>query len=117
MCLYPKKIENPKYKKTKKNGGKPPPITDIRVTYVPIGCGNCIECRKAKQREWQVRLLEEVKLNNKLCKFVTLTFSDQAITKLSNELSALHGYTLDNAIATLAGLLPHLFIPTKLPKK
>ena len=43
MCLYPRFMKNPKYKPNKKNGGKPPKITDKRVEYVPVGCGKCIE--------------------------------------------------------------------------
>ena len=38
-------IKNPKYLPNKKNNNNPPEITDERVKYVPIGCGNCIECR------------------------------------------------------------------------
>ena len=59
MCLYPRLIKNPKYKKNKKNGGVIPAFLDERVLAVPIGCGECIECRKQKRRNWQVRLLEE----------------------------------------------------------
>jgi hypothetical protein len=84
MCLYPKLIDNPKYKATKKNGGIIPPINDIRVTKVPIGCGNCIECRKQKSREWQVRLNEEIR-NNRNGKFVTLTFEEGELQKLKKE--------------------------------
>ena len=46
MCLYPKLIDNPKYKSTKKNGGEIPPILDERVRKVPIGCKKCIECKR-----------------------------------------------------------------------
>ena len=53
MCLYPKKIKNPKYLPNKKNNNNPPEITDERVKYVPVGCGNCMECRKQKKREWE----------------------------------------------------------------
>ena len=60
MCLYPKLIANPKYKANKKNGGNVPPIFDKRVLTIPIGCGKCIECKKKKAREWQVRLSEEI---------------------------------------------------------
>lgn len=81
MCLYPELITNPKYKSSKKNGGNIPPITDIRVTKVPIGCQNCIECRKQKARAWQARLTEDIK-HNKNGKFITFTFSDQSITEL-----------------------------------
>lgn len=71
-------IKNPKYKANKKNGGTPPPLTDIRVELTPVGCGNCIECRKQKARNWQVRLLEDIKTNEN-GHFVTLTFSNESI--------------------------------------
>lgn len=108
MCLYPKLIDNPKYKKTKKNKGEIPPVQDERVKKVPIGCNNCIECRKQKARAWQIRLLEEVKKGNKGY-FVTLTFSNENIKKLiempgnKNRIGLinLEGYELDNEIATL----------------
>ena len=61
MCLYPRLIENRKYKRNKKNGWSVPPINDQRVRYVPVGCGKCMECRKQKAREWQVRLQEDLK--------------------------------------------------------
>ena len=65
MCLYPKLIYNKKYTANKKNGGKIPPVSDERTRYVPVGCGKCIECMKQKKREWQVRLLEEIKHDNR----------------------------------------------------
>lgn len=103
MCLYPKLIRNPKYLPNKKNGGVIPAVTDNRVKLVPIGCGNCIECRKQKARYWQVRLLEDIK-TNKNGKFITLTFSNESITKLCQleHTKLLKGYALDNAIATTA---------------
>lgn len=114
MCLYPTIIKNPKYKATKKNGGVIPPLNDERVKYVPIGCQQCIECRKQKARGWQVRLLEDLKYH-KNGKFITLTFSDESIKKLKEHIdgklsvdedgvlldSPLEGYELDNEIATL----------------
>lgn len=84
MCLYPKLIRNPKYKPNRKNNFTPPVCTDRRVLYVPIGCGNCIECRKQKSREWQVRLNEELK-ERKLAYFVTLTFTNEDLSKLKKE--------------------------------
>lgn len=101
MCLYPKLVNNPKYQSNKKNGGVIPAFNDSRVTLVPIGCGKCMECMKKRAREWQVRLLEEIKDNNK-AKFVTLTFSNEAIAELANNIEGLEGYDLDNAIAKLA---------------
>ena len=50
MCLYPKLIKNPKYRPNKKNNYNPPTCEDDRVLYVPVGCGNCIECRNQKNR-------------------------------------------------------------------
>ena len=81
MCLFPKLIINPKYKVTQKNGGVIPPLSDERIKYVPIGCNKCIECKKKRKREWQVRLLEEIKNDNKGT-FVTLTFSNEEYTKI-----------------------------------
>lgn len=101
MCLYPTLRKNKKYTMTKKNGGQVPPISDIRVTYVATGCGNCMECRQQYARDWQVRLLEDVR-HNKNGKFVTLTFSDESIKKISRKIKGLEGYNLDNEIATYA---------------
>lgn len=81
MCLYPKLIRNRKYTATKKNGGDIPPVVDERILYVPIGCGNCIECRKQKAREWQVRLAEELK-TTPYAYFVTLTFEPEKMAEL-----------------------------------
>lgn len=103
MCLYPKLIKNPKYKSNKKNGGVVPAVHDPRVLYVPIACGKCMECCKAKAREWQIRLLEDIK-TNKNGKFITLTFSNESIKKICKleEVKATEGYDKDNKIATIA---------------
>lgn len=106
MCLYPRIIKNRKYTANKKNGGNVPAVNDERTKYVPIGCGNCIECRKQKARNWQVRLLEDLK-EHKNGKFITLTFSNESIRILDKEIdiapyAALEGYERDNEIATKA---------------
>lgn len=102
MCLYPTFIKNRKYLPNKKNGGNPPPMKDERTMYVPIGCGNCIECLKQKQREWQVRLGEEIRHDNS-GKFVTLTLSDESMQDLGEDIEQFaEGYVRDNLIATLA---------------
>ena len=80
MCLYPKFVKNPKYKPNKKNGGMPPICKDRRLYYIPTKCGCCIECRKEKQREWRVRLEEELRSNYGY--FITLTISPEAIKEL-----------------------------------
>ena len=97
MCLYPKFVKNPKYIPNEKNKGKPPEIKDKRTAYVPVGCGNCIECRRQKKREWQIRMNEEIE-TNKNGKFITLTFSNEELQKLTDET----GITESNAIATIA---------------
>ncbi|AXH73346.1 MAG: replication initiator protein [Microviridae sp.] len=105
MCLYPKLIRNRKYTKTKKNGGNIPEMKDQRVQFVPVGCQKCIECRKQKGREWSLRLQEEIR-TDKTGKFVTLTFSNEAIHELeqavTEQIGQITGYDLDNEIATLA---------------
>lgn len=101
MCLYPRIIRNKKYTANKKNGGIIPPVLDNRVLYVPIGCGSCMECVKQKARAWQVRLLEEVR-HERHGKFVTLTFSNESIVELANDIGGYEGYEQDNQIATKA---------------
>lgn len=85
MCLYSTIRFNPKYKANKKNGGIIPPLYDQRVLGVPTGCGKCMECRKQKSREWQVRLTEDIKYNTN-GKMVTFTFSNESIKKIINDL-------------------------------
>lgn len=100
MCIYDHSIQNPRYKQNNKNGGIIPPFSDGRVLHVPIKCGNCIECRKQKSREWQIRLLEDIK-QNRNGKFITLTFSDVSIKELSTYTEDLQGYDRDNKIAKI----------------
>ena len=101
MCLYPRLIQNRKYIKNKKNGGDIPPIMDRRVLMVPVGCGKCIECKKQRARNWQVRLQEDIRFNAN-SKFVTLTFTEIELQKLDNEIKGLSGYDRDNEICRLA---------------
>lgn len=120
MCLYPKLIRNRKYEPNKKNGWQAPAVSDTRTLHVPIGCQICMECRKRKARDWQVRLLEEIKTEKK-AHFITLTFNTQALREIKAKLPttktvkrvtgngkykektyAIAGYNLDNAIAKYA---------------
>lgn len=116
MCLYPRMIKNPKYRVNKKNGGIIPPILDERAIHVPIGCSKCMECRKQKARDWQIRLQEDIKHNTN-GKFITLTFSNESIKKINADIPTveikgkyvegeyvekeipIEGYRRDNAIA------------------
>ena len=111
MCLYPRLIENRKYKSNLKNSGVIPTIFDKRALYVPVGCGKCMECMKKKAREWQVRLSEEIR-TNKNGKFVTLTFDNKSYLYLNKKIKKridengkkwnLTGYDRDNALAKKA---------------
>lgn len=102
MCLYSRLMPNPKYKANEKNGGKIPKWKDERTLLVPIGCGKCIECKKQKAREWQIRLTEDVKYNQNGV-FVTLTFSNEEMIRIDKEIdNKIQGYARDNAIAKLA---------------
>lgn len=109
MCYYPKLIVNPKYRPNKKNKGVVPKMNDPRVQYVPIGCGSCQECMKKKARDWTVRLEEELKYQYLIGVkgyFVTLTFSEESLVELEEELRedgcTLEGYDLENEIAKKA---------------
>ena len=97
MCLYPTFVKNPKYKPNKKNKGKPPVCKDRRLYYIPTKCGCCIECRKEKQREWRVRLEEELRSN--FGYFITLTISPEGIKELE-ERTGLNWKLNPNEIAT-----------------
>lgn len=87
----------------KKNGGNVPVCNDERVKYVPVKCGECMECRKAIGREWRIRMLEEIKHNTN-GKMITLTFSNESIKELAmtENVKGLTGYNKDNKIAKLA---------------
>lgn len=76
------------YNTKKPTKGKPTTTecTDERKLYVAVGCGECIECRKQKAREWQIRLHEELKVW-KYKYFLTLTFDSEQLEKLVNELN------------------------------
>lgn len=109
MCLYPKLIKNPKYKPNKKNGGRPPFCHDPRLLYIPAACGECYECRKKKQREYQIRLQEEIRTSHG--EFITLTIDEDNLKKISKELKkknkkiwekAKEINALENEVATIA---------------
>ena len=84
-CIYPKLVLNPKYLPNKKNGYNPPKCTDERVKYVPVSCGHCIECRKKRRREWQVRLSEELRGGENPPLFVTLTINNDQLERINGE--------------------------------
>lgn len=97
MCLYPRLMTNKKYYPNKKNNYTPPIAKDYRTTQVPIPCGQCLECRKQKASEWRIRLGEHIKTHANGI-FVTLTFDDEHLDKLCEEV----GKKDCNEVATLA---------------
>ena len=97
MCLYPKLIKNRRYVPNKKNGGVPPQCPDERLLYVTAACGKCMECRKQNQRQWLVRMSEELRQEPNAY-FITLTIDDKSYNELSNT----YNITDDNEIATKA---------------
>lgn len=99
MCLYPQYFKNPKYLPNKKNKGRPPICLDRRLLYIPAKCGCCIECRKEKQREWRVRLEEELRSN--FGYFTTLTISPEGIEEIEKK-TGLEWVKNPNEIATKA---------------
>ena len=101
MCLYPKLIQNRKYKANKKNKGIIPICKDERALLVPVGCGKCMECMRQKANGWKTRLLEEVR-HDKTGKFVTLSFSNKSLVEIGKEIKGISGYKADNEICRIA---------------
>lgn len=87
MCLNPVKILNPAYSVSKKNPLNDRKPIDERLRYIEVPCGHCPECRYKKKMSWQIRLQEHNKYMSEIGYkgyFVTLTFSDQSLTKLAH---------------------------------
>lgn len=97
MCLYPKLIKNRRYVPNKKNGGVPPQCPDERLLYVTAACGKCMECRKQNQRQWLVRMSEELRQEPNAY-FITLTIDDESYSNIANT----YNITDNNEIATKA---------------
>lgn len=117
MCLYSRLVPNKRYTANGKNGGIIPAAYDKRALAVPAKCGHCMECRKAKARDWQIRLTEDIKAN-KGAQMITLTFSTEALKHIGehkrkwldrktgeirvDKIKDLQGYERDNAICKRA---------------
>ena len=85
MCLYTKYITNKKYQPNRNNNFNAPACKDRRLLLVPAKCGRCIECRKARKREWVIRLNEEIRNNPEKATFWTLTISNENYENLKSD--------------------------------
>lgn len=101
MCLYSRFTRNKKYVPNKKNGGKPPKAADPRLLLVPIGCGQCEECRQQLANNWRVRFNEELK-TDKTAIMVNLTFSEEKLNWYREITSGKDEYKHDTNAATAA---------------
>lgn len=63
MCLFPKKIPDPRYH----DGEVHEPLL--------VPCGKCLECLQQRSTEWAYRCMAEAKQYDKNC-FVTLTYDE-----------------------------------------
>ena len=84
MCLYTKYITNKKYLPNRKNNFNAPTCEDRRLLLVPAKCGKCIECRKARKREWVIRLNEEIRNNPEKENFYRDWETDRKSTRLNS---------------------------------
>ena len=100
MCLYPKLIPNPKYRTSKKRGYYVPKMHDSRLSYVPVACGKCFECRKKKAREWNIRLSEDIR--HFKAWFITLTIDDTNMEKIMAEMGLKSLKHNENSVAGFA---------------
>lgn len=50
---------------------------------VEVPCGQCIGCKKEKNRQWAIRIMHETTLHEENC-FLTLTYSDEALPPLGS---------------------------------
>lgn len=96
MCLYPRLIKNKAYSKQRFLAIGT--TIDERKKYVAVGCGECYECRRQKAQQWRVRLTEELKVH-KYAYFITLTFSNESLIELMQEIETSEE---TNAVAQLA---------------
>lgn len=107
MCLFERKLENPKYLPSEKNRGNVPLLPDERIRLIGVGCGWCHECRKKIANDWKIRLNEEYLFNNKV-EFITLSFSPNAVLDLEsaikeNKYKGINGNEIDvNILAAYA---------------
>lgn len=85
-CLSPITIRNPHYKPNKKNGGVVPVSPRYDMLWLKVDCGHCFQCMRKRAMHWRFRLMQEYKFSkHKRFHFVTLTFSDYALSNLRNE--------------------------------
>ena len=89
MCVSPIHIKitprsEDKYCSVSKRILKASNLADKTPRVVTVPCGKCIECLKAYQNEWMVRMYHE-SLHWKFCEFITLTYASPYVPRVYDE--------------------------------
>lgn len=84
MCLFKKRIKNPKYLPNQKNNYNPPRCPHPALLYIEVKCGICNDCRKEKRRNWSTRIKEQLKITPNAV-FFTGTFSPERLSELEKK--------------------------------
>lgn len=53
--------------------------SNVEINPILLPCGKCIGCRLDKSREWALRCMMELKENNGIASFVTLTYNESCV--------------------------------------
>lgn len=72
----------------------------ISINGILAGCGQCLQCRINKQREWVHRLILEASLHDHNA-FVTLTYSDEYLPRLADGKATLAPIDMTNFLKRL----------------
>lgn len=84
MCLFTKRIRNPKYLPNQKNGYNPPKCPHPALMYIEVKCGICNDCRKEKRRNWSTRIKEQLRETPNAV-FFTGTFAPDRLHELQTK--------------------------------
>lgn len=76
-------------------------VKDKVGNIVMVNCGQCAQCRRAKSREWSLRLTHELSSHQGRGAFVTLTYSDEHLRFSCDGLPVLYKPDLQNYIKLL----------------
>lgn len=83
MCTRPKLVDIGKFKALNNGYHKWNSTTFSQLKFCP--CGMCIECRNMRREEYTQRLKHEIETSNYIASFVTLTYRDDALPRLTDK--------------------------------